>query len=262
MRSLIDYRDEFFSSYHIAVGTSEVTGTHYEHSSRQFRGRWARWLPEDKAAAMLDLACGCGEFLYFLRSTGYENVFGVDVCESELEQARQIGIPNLTCTSALKYLDDKNECFDVISAFNLFEHLRKEEILRLLKLIHRALKPGGRLLAVTPNGLSPFGGTTRYWDFSHETGFTPASWRQLARICGFGEIRFEEYGPIPHSTIGIIRLGLWRLVRMCLAIVSYIEVGGPRDRARTYTADMKIILTKTSQRSQEGGHLIWHSVIS
>ena len=244
MRSLIDYRSKFFASYHIAVGTSAVNGTHYEQCSRQFRGRWARWLPADKSAAMLDLGCGCGEFLYFLRSVGYENVFGVDVCESELEQARQIGIPNLTCASALEYLEDKKESLDVISAFNLFEHLRKDEILRLLKLIHQALKPGGKLLAVTPNGLSPFGGATRYWDFSHETGFTPASWRQIARITGFSDIHFEEYGPIPHSVFGVLRVVLWQLIRLSLQSVSYIEVGGPRDASRVYTADMKIVLAK------------------
>jgi SAM-dependent methyltransferase len=244
MRSVIDYRSEFFASYHIAVGTSAVNGTHYEQCSRQFRGRWARWLPADKSAAMLDLGCGCGEFLYFLRSVGYENVGGVDLCEGELKRARQIGIPNLTCASALEYLDNKKESFDVISALNLFEHLRKDEILRLLKLIHQALKPGGRLLAVTPNGLSPFGGATRYWDFSHETGFTPASWRQIARITGFHDVCFQEYGPIPHSVSGIIRVALWRLVRWGLEILCYIEVGGPRDGSRVYTADMKVILTK------------------
>lgn len=244
MRSLIDYRAEFFASYHVAVGATAINGTHYEQCSRQFRGRWARWLPAEKSATILDLGCGCGEFLYFLRSVGYQNVFGVDVCESELEQARQIGIPNLTSASVLEYLDNKKECFDVISAFNLFEHLRKEEILQLLKLVYQALRPGGKLLAVTPNGLSPFGGATRYWDFSHETGFTPASWRQIARITGFSDIQFEEYGPIPHSVFGVIRVALWRLVKWGLEIVSYIEVGGPRDSSRVYTADMKIITVK------------------
>jgi len=107
-----------------------------------------------------------------------------------------------------------------------------------------ALKPGGRLLAVTPNGLSPFGGATRYWDFSHETSFTPASWRQLARISGFDQIRFEEFGPLPHSLLGAGRVALWTLVKMGWEAIAYIEVGGPRDLSRVYTADMKVILTK------------------
>jgi len=240
-----DYRGPFFDNYLHAVSNFERFGKdYYSHCARQFRGRWLHWLPEDKSVPMLDLGCGRGEYLYFLRSLGYENVFGVDLCQSGLECARRMGISNLVCANALDYLAGKREWYAVITASNLFEHLRKEEILQLLQLIHQALKPGGRLLAVTPNGLSPFAGATRYWDFSHETGFTPASWRQLARITGFTQVRFEEYGPIPHSLLGIIRITLWHLVRLGLEIISYIEVGGPRDVSRVYTADMKIILTK------------------
>lgn len=239
------YRGEFYGRYHTAVGSTQAADqAHYERCARQFRGRWIKWLPADKASVMLDLGCGCGEYLYFLRSLGYENAIGVDVCEGELECARRMGVPNVLCADALKYLEDKKECFDVVSAFNFFEHLRKDEVLRLLKLVHQALKPGGKLLAITPNGLSPFGGAARYWDFSHETGFTPASWRQLARITGFSDIHFEEYGPIPHSVFGVIRLALWQLVRLGFQVVSYVEVGGPRDISRAYTADMKVILVK------------------
>lgn len=242
---MTDYRPAFYAHYHTAVGSAEaVDETHWRRCARQFHGRWAQWLPPDKTSAMLDLGCGCGEWLYYLRSMGYENVIGVDVCDGELVRARQMGIVDLISVNALEYLEDKKECFDVISAFNFFEHMRKDEVLRLLRLIYGALKPGGKLLAVTPNGLSPFGGATRYWDFSHETGFTPASWGQIARIGGFSEIHFEEYGPIPHSVFGIVRVVLWQLVRLGIQIVSYIEVGGPRDISRVYTADMKVILVK------------------
>ena len=240
-----DYRSGFYERYHTAIGaTGFLDSGHYETCARQFRGRWAHWLPVDKACRMLDIGCGCGEYIYFLRSLGYENVFGVDICKRELDLGRQKGIPNLIDANAMEYLDGKKESFDVISAFNFFEHLRKDEILQLLQLIHQSLKPGGRLLAVTPNGLSPFGGATRYWDFSHETGFTPASWRQIARITGFGEAHFEEYGPIPHSVRGKIRAILWGFVRLGLKALSYIEVGGPRDASCVYTADMKVIAFK------------------
>ena len=241
-----DYRDDFYAAYHLAVGASagEANLAHYRASARQYRGRWRRWLPADRNARILDLGCGCGEFLYFLRASGYRHLYGVDLNETEIALARQVGLTDLTCGNALEYLADKSAEFDLISALNLFEHLRKKEILSLLGLVYRALKPGGRLLAVTPNGLSPFGGATRYWDFSHETGFTPAAWRQLARLTGFQAPVFEEYGPLPHSVPGIIRTGLWQCVKGGLDLLSLIEVGGPRDPSRVYTADIKIILQK------------------
>ncbi len=241
---MTDYRAEFYGRYEIAVGARQVDQAYYDQCARQFGGRWGAWLPPDKDIHILDIGCGYGEFLYFLRSLGYRNIVGLDLCKGELNVGRSMGLPHLIEANAMEYLQDKKDAFDVIGAFNFFEHLRKDEILHVLHLIHQSLKPGGRLLAVTPNGLSPFGGATRYWDFSHETGFTPASWRQLARIVGFVDIVFEEYGPIPHSLSGRIRTILWSLVRLGLKLVAYIEVGGPRDISCVYTADMKVIAFK------------------
>ena len=196
---------------------------------------------------ILDLGCGNGEFLYFLRSQGYRNIVGIDLCQGELELARQMGIENLICADALDYLRDKKEQFHFITAFNFFEHLHKDEILRILDCIYGALKPDGIMVAVTPNGFSPFSGATRYWDFSHETGFTPPSWQQLSRLTGFSKVQFEELGPIPHSIYGIIRIVLWKIVRLLLDFESYIEVGGLRGNFRVYTADMKIIFDQIIQ---------------
>ncbi len=242
---MTDYRDLFYSKYHLTLGQSEETSVSLDpRIARQFLNRWGRWLPANKGVPVLDLGCGSGLFLIFLQSLGYQELYGVDRCETELARGRRQGLANLVCANALDYLQGQHERFELITAFHFFEHLNKDEILALLELIHQALRPEGRVLIVTPNGLSPFGGATRYWDFSHETGFTPASWRQLARLYGFCDVRFEEYGPLPHSLLGLIRCGLWYLVRLGLDALSYIEVAGPRDASRVYTADLKVILTK------------------
>jgi SAM-dependent methyltransferase len=242
---LHDYRQEFYSQYHVAVGARTAPQlSDYEFNAHQFWGRWGKWLPSAKDSIFLDLACGNAEFLYFVRKQGYTNTYGVDLNEVQISFGQQMGIPNLECNNLFDYLKGKENAFDVISAFNIFEHLKKEEILDLLKLVHQALKPGGRLLAVTPNGLSPISGSTRYHDFSHETSFTPASWRQLARLYGFQQSNFEDMGPIPHSVKGKVRLALWRLVRLGIMAYNYIELASPGDASKVYTADMKIILFK------------------
>jgi SAM-dependent methyltransferase len=191
------------------------------------------------------VGCGTGEFLYYLRKRGFQNAQGVDLSEEELDVARALGADNVFQEDALSFLEKApSSSLGLISAFNFFEHLTKAEILDLLAQIHRVLRPGGLLFAVTPNGLSPFSGATRYWDFSHETGFTPSSWRQLARLAGFSEASFEEYGPLPHSTAGKLRALLWQGIKLGVLAISYIEVGGPRDVSRVYTADMKIVLRR------------------
>ena len=240
-----DHSDSFYNRlYRSPKGAVPPTEAQYARCSKQIRGRWSRWLPPDKTARILDLGCGCGELLYFLRSLGYTQLQGVDSCSEELDRGRHMGLSQLVCADAYDFLGNSQERFDVIFALNFFEHLSKERLIPFLERVRRNLAPGGLVLAVTPNGLSPFSGATRYWDFTHETSFTPASWRQLASVCGFQEIRFEEYGPIPHSFPGGIRWCLWQGIRAGLAFISLVEVGGARDPSHVYTADMKIILSK------------------
>lgn len=242
-----DYRALFYAQYHLALdlGTRTPSSVELARASRQFGGRWDKWLPSDRSAVCIDLGCGTGEFLNYLRERGFNDIRGVDLNASELEVCRSLNLSQVEQTDALRYLETiADESVGLVSAFNFFEHLTKLEILELLPRIRRVLKPGGVLLAVTPNGLSPFVGTTRYWDFSHELAFTPASWRQLARLNAFSEMHFEEYGPLPHSAFGVARCALWRSISAALNAVSYVEVGGPRDQAAVYTADMKIILRR------------------
>jgi SAM-dependent methyltransferase len=242
-----DYRARFYAQYHTAVGTSPLRPSEQElqRLTRQFGGRWDRWLPRDRRAPCLDLGCGAGGFLYYLRHRGFSDVGGTDLNEESLDVARSLGLANVRRADAAAYLAQvPSGSIGLISALNFFEHLTKSETLTLLPLVFDALAPGGRLVAITPNGLSPFGGATRYWDFSHETSFTPASWRQLARIAGFAEAHFEDYGPLPHSLPGVVRCALWRALSLGLTAASYVEVGSRRDQSGVFTADMKIILVK------------------
>ena len=214
---MLDYRARFYARYRTATrGSDTPAGLDLSGQFRQYRGRWAKWLPADVNSSFLDIACGAGEFLSYLESRGYTNAAGVDISEEQVDAARLAGVKNVVCDDAVAFLRAKTESYDVISAFNIFEHLAKAEVMQLLDAIHRALRKGGMLLAVTPNGISPFSGSTRYWDFSHELSYTPASWRQLARLSGFASAEFEEYGPMPYSIAGMIRVALWSTCRLCL----------------------------------------------
>jgi SAM-dependent methyltransferase len=238
-----NYRHKL-DSFNAAALKATPSEAHYEECARQYWSRWKLWLPEDRAAALLDLGCGYGEWLYFLRQQGYKNAAGVEASAVKVDCAATMGVGNVHHFDAAEFLKQSSNAFDVITAFNVFEHLSKDELLDLIQLIYKALRPGGRVLAITPNGLSPFSGATRYWDFSHEQSFTPASWRQIAASTGFDEVYFEEYGPMAHSLPGMIRTGLWAGIRSLIKFVNYVEVGGTRGEAAVYTADMKIILVK------------------
>jgi 2-polyprenyl-3-methyl-5-hydroxy-6-metoxy-1,4-benzoquinol methylase len=241
-KGAVAYREEFYSGYAAATGKDTLTRDYFETCARQYEGRWGKHLPRVPHARFLDLACGNGEFLYFLERRGFTNVEGIDLCAASIDNARSMGI--MTARHGDLFEQPLPPCrYDVITAFNIVEHLTKDEVLVFVRRIHEALTPGGAAWIVTPNGLSPFGSATRYWDFSHESSFTPAAWRQLARLTGF-RAEFEEWGPIRHSMPGCVRWVLWKGICLLIDAWSLIEVGGPRDVARVYTADMKVILVK------------------
>ena len=242
---MTDYRPDFYAAYGAVTGHQRPpSAPERAAAARQFRARWRGWLPPEHAAPILDVGCGAGLFVDYLRQAGYTDVAGIDWSPGEVARAREAGIHGVVLADATEFLTDKKDRYGLIAVLNVVEHLHKAEVLTLLRLLHQALVPGGRVIAVTPNGLSPFSGATRYWDFSHELAFTPASWRQLAATAGFRLPVFEEYGPLPHSLAGLVRSALWRAVALAIEAVAWIEVGGPRDPSRVYTADLKVILTK------------------
>jgi SAM-dependent methyltransferase len=241
-----DYRERFYAGYARALGNSgSPSPEHLANTARQFAGRWGRFLPSDRSVRARDLGCGTGEFLHYLRGCGFTDLGGVDLSAEQIAVARDLGFSGCRVEGALPFLRAQPDAsIGLISAMNFFEHLRKEEVLDVLAEIARVLQPGGLLLALTPNGLSPFGGATRYWDFSHELAYTPASWRQLARLFGFARVDFAEFGPIPHSLPGALRSAIWQVIRFGVAAIAYVEVGGPRDPSRVYTADMQVVMRR------------------
>ncbi len=84
---------------------------------------------------------------------------------------------------------------------------------------------------------------TRYWDITHQNAFTPSSFRQLARLVGFGEsVEFRECGPVAHGLVSGIRYVLWQMIR--LGIRGYLMIELASGKGGIYTADMQVRLRK------------------
>ena len=65
--------------------------------------------------------------------------------------------------------------FDLITAFDVVEHLTRDELLEFLCLVHGRLKPRRSLILQLPNGDFPFVGSIFYGDATHETCLTAVS---------------------------------------------------------------------------------------
>jgi SAM-dependent methyltransferase len=229
-----------------------ATRDYYEHSATQL-GRYLRpWLPVSHRAACLDLACGCGEALYLLEREGFTDVTGIDLCAEELDQVRTHVRAQLVCMDVLGYLKDcPDSSVDFVLALNFIEHLSKNLMMAVLSEVARVLRPGGTMVAMVPNAISPLSGLTRHWDLTHEWAFTPNNFYQLAALAGFAnQVDFKEWGPRPHGVISTIRYILWQLVRAGIALRLMIEAGNTK--GGVYTMDMLVRMHAPEQSTLVG----------
>src|SRR5438874_2176394 len=127
------------------------------------------WLPDDSKAAVLDVGCGGGRLLHFLKERRYARISGVDISPEQIQLARQVS-PQVEESDAVTFLMQRPEAYDLIIGLDIVEHFDKDEAITFLDACYGALKPHGRLILQTPNADSPWGTTHRYNDFTHEIG--------------------------------------------------------------------------------------------
>jgi 2-polyprenyl-3-methyl-5-hydroxy-6-metoxy-1,4-benzoquinol methylase len=112
--------------------------------------------------ALLEIGFGEGRVLAWAKERG-AIVTGVEVNLWSREEAVKAGVPLLEAIT-----DTREGQFDVIVAFDLFEHLEMPELRVHLEACARALRPGGLLFMRYPNGQSPLGRHDQYGDGTHK----------------------------------------------------------------------------------------------
>ena len=183
-----DFKDYFDSIY----GRSNILSPEeYEKTSHLYHFYYGNFLPKDINAPILDIGCGAGHFLFYLKKIGYKNFTGIDLSPDNIEHCKVNIAPNVQLADAFAYLVKKKSMYCVISANDVIEHIPKERVIKLLRLMYRALRPGGILLLRIPNMSNPFSIQMRYRDFTHECGFTEKSIYQVLHLAGFRDIQIN-----------------------------------------------------------------------
>jgi len=149
-----------------------------------------RFFPKNKDINILDIGCGYGLFLNACQKIGYKNVFGVEIDEKCIELAKKkFAINSIVNSEIFDYLKSKEDkSFDIITAFDVIEHFKKEEILDLLNLIYKKLKDNGIFIMRVPNAGSLPGLYIFHSDLTHEIGFTDLLIKELFHLIGFSRV--------------------------------------------------------------------------
>jgi 2-polyprenyl-3-methyl-5-hydroxy-6-metoxy-1,4-benzoquinol methylase len=224
------YRERLYKSYvssHFGA-LRNPTRESLAEAFPYFRQHFSNQLPSDHSVSILDLGCGYGTLLHWLRSEGYRHSVGIDVSAEQVEVATSLGIDGVVESDIASFLQNAKERFDVIFALDVIEHLYKDDLLEVLDLIVASLKPHGRLILRTPNADGPFAGRYRYWDFTHELAFTAPSIRQVLTVAGFSRVSVHPVQPAVHGLKSGVRWLLWRAFRAILITYLAVETGVTR----------------------------------
>jgi SAM-dependent methyltransferase len=112
----------------------------FRHVDRQARG-----------GRLLDFGCARGSFIESLNKTDLGDRWraeGIDINADEIRMGREKALPVHRADLFAGDLED--EAYDAVTAFSVVEHM--QDPLETLRALGRALKPGGKLLVIVPNG--------------------------------------------------------------------------------------------------------------
>jgi len=196
------YRQQFYQrqyEWHGYKGLEDIKARHAVRA-RYYRWYTQDWLPESLATPVLDIGCGSGQFLYFLRERGYGDLNGIDLDQSQAEIAQKLGF-NVVCRDVLGSLEDLDKQYGLVAMLDILEHFTRDELYPLLSSVVAKLAPGGRLIASVPNAESPDANRAIYADITHEIAFTQASLEELFFCHGLKVLAYRDPWPAPVSPL-------------------------------------------------------------
>lgn len=142
--SNVHFEDEFFANRLLAPqDANPARADRMRRLTAEIRKRFG----PRKDLKVLDVGCGKGWNLRYLREAGYEGAWGVDVNEEALEVAESHGIP--VDHGFLHEIGYSEGQFDVVLSDQVIEHL--EEPRPVLREIARILNPNGFFWCSVPN---------------------------------------------------------------------------------------------------------------
>lgn len=149
----------------------------------------------------VDLGCGRGEWLDLLVEKGAKNYTGIDINDIQLNICHEYGHTSVLNCDCVEYVQQlESESINVITGFQIIEHLGIECLLLLLSECYRVLKKGGVMLFETPNAKNLITGSTYFYaDPTHERPLLKEVMQFFAEHSGFSITEIIDANPARYS---------------------------------------------------------------
>jgi SAM-dependent methyltransferase len=203
----------------------------YVRTAKRFAKVYAP-LAVSKDTRVLDVGCGDGQFLYYLKTQGVTALEGIDSSADRLERCKRYVTPNVHTADAFRWLKEHRGQYDLVVCNHMVEHFADPQLYELLEGLTGAVAPGGRLVITTPNACTPWAGYNLYSDLTHVRLFTADSLTQLLAVYGFDAQCYPE-ASVPYDLGTTLRWMLWKVKEAWLKFDFRVQVGGTRGRQKT-----------------------------
>lgn len=198
----------------IDLNSQESLKSWYDNSEIAYKYELERFLGDDYInKSIIDIGCGIGGVLNFLKNKGCTDIFGVDYSEEQVEVCQKYITDKITKADIFDFLKSNSKKYDIIIMLDVLEHFQKNKIIELLQLVYASLSSVGKVIIRTPNMGSIIASHGRYLDFTHETGFTSESLWQVLSEAEFTSINFF------NSAIGRKRIYLLKIIHRILSSI-------------------------------------------
>jgi SAM-dependent methyltransferase len=207
------------------------TAADFSCSSEVYDANLARYLPQDRGAPILDVGCGWGQFLWWLRQRGYTNARGIDLGADQERHCRALGLDVIQVGDSTAFLRDCSAQFEMITLHHVIEHMPAHEGLDFLRATRQSLCAGGLIVVQTPNMGAVSAGFARYIELTHATGYTENSLGEALGHAGFHVTAvFGGRTPVRARPRRLFLLGLQVACRLLWRIMLVSELGSDAPR--------------------------------
>ena len=141
--------ESYYQRFSLDVAARDWTGFNRRHD--ELKRLTKRVLGRSRNLRILDIGCGGGVLAGFL--TRYGKVTGIDFSAPAIDLARLLVPDAEFAVGDLTRLEGE-EVFDLITLYDVLEHVPPDELDDLLASIKRLLADGGRVIASTPHPTS------------------------------------------------------------------------------------------------------------
>jgi SAM-dependent methyltransferase len=192
--SAVDYDGIYGSPEYVATQV-EAIESHFDLASFIQNATYKAFFDHVRpfpGAKLLDVGCGVGRFCHAAHSFGWQTT-GIDVSE----KAISIGLPRAPCPlrrATAEQMLEEGERFDVVTAFEVLEHLSKP--LDFLRQLGALATLSGSVFCTVPN-----------WDCSPVQTATRPDWIPPVHLCFFTRRSLQRLGQLAgfaHAETGVI----------------------------------------------------------